>query len=139
MSVRAPASNSTTECTGPVTRLLRQGFIRRLSCGNFLPSCKDAYCMIAAGRRHSPRQAQQIVIDDHCIGCGLCANTAIRQHLDGGDQNRMVEKQRAMIRQRPERIAQPKAATCDLCDAQGQPGHAQAALRQHARTMRPIE
>ena len=60
----------------PLTRLLREGLrfgdnLIATSCR----SCKDAYCMIGCpvDAIHRGRH-QQIVIEDHCIGCGLCAN-----------------------------------------------------------------
>jgi Fe-S-cluster-containing hydrogenase component 2 len=110
-----------TESHGvPITRLLREG----LRFGSYLVatacrSCKDAYCMIGCPVDSIHRGKHlQIVIEDHCIGCGLCAqncpygnifmipNNSRQSETTGGPvQNRLV--------------AAAKAATCDLCDADG--------------------
>ena len=64
---------------------------------------------------------QQIIIEDHCIGCGLCATNCPYGNIwMVDDKNRMVDKPRADDPSKMERIAQPKAATCDLCDATGE-------------------
>jgi CRP-like cAMP-binding protein len=93
-----------------LTRLLREG----LRFGDFLVatscrSCKDAYCMIGCPVDSIHRGKHlQIVIEDHCIGCSLCArncpfgNIFMLPNLGGTGQ-----------------VARPKAATCDLCDAEG--------------------
>jgi Fe-S-cluster-containing hydrogenase component 2 len=106
----------------PVTRLLREG----LEFGNFLVatscrSCKDAYCMIGCPVDSIHRgKHQQIVIEDHCIGCGLCATNCPfgniwmpeneSHRLEAADSDRPGHMRM---------VAQPKAATCDLCDAEG--------------------
>ncbi|HET6250738.1 MAG TPA: cyclic nucleotide-binding domain-containing protein [Tepidisphaeraceae bacterium] len=107
----------------PITRLLRQG----LHFGNFLVatscrSCADAYCMIGCPVDAIHRgKHQQIVIEDHCIGCGLCANNCPFGNIA------MIPNERDKM-QRPdpdhpgktELVAQMKASTCDLCDADGE-------------------
>ena len=106
----------------PVTRLLRDG----MRLGNFMVatscrSCVDAHCMVGCPVDSIHRGKHlQIVIEDHCIGCGLCANNcpygsifmvpnenADAQALSSGPAGQTV------------RLAQPKAAACDLCDAEG--------------------
>ena len=112
-----------TESHGhPVTRLLREG----LRFGDFLVatscrSCKDAYCMIGCPVDSIHRGKHlQIVIEDHCIGCGLCA-----QNCPYGNIFMLANERDPMEAEDPEhpgqtrRVARPKAATCDLCDAEG--------------------
>jgi Fe-S-cluster-containing hydrogenase component 2 len=110
----------------PITRLVRAG----LRFGDFLVatacrSCKDAYCMIGCpvdaihrGKHH------QIVIEDHCIGCGLCARNCPYDNI-----SMEVDTRVPMEADDPDRpgqtyqVARPKAATCDLCDAGGREDH----------------
>jgi Fe-S-cluster-containing hydrogenase component 2 len=95
----------------PITRLLREGarfgdFLVATACR----SCKDAYCMIGCPVDAIHRGKHlQIVIEDHCIGCGLCATNCPYGNIS------MVPN---LLEGRAS--AQPKASTCDLCDAEGQ-------------------
>lgn len=106
----------------PITRLLRDG--RRF--GDYLVatscrSCTDPHCMSGCPVDSIHRGKHlQIVIEDHCIGCGLCAaNCPYGNIFMVPNRRRSVEvldeEHPGEIRQ----IAQLKAATCDLCDAEG--------------------
>ena len=61
-----------------VTRLLRDGlrfdhFLVATSCRQ----CKDPLCMVGCpGRLDPPPQLLEVIIEDWCVGCGLCATTA---------------------------------------------------------------
>ncbi len=106
----------------PITRLLREGlrfdhFLIATSCR----SCKDAYCLLGCPVDAIHRgKHSQIVIEDHCIGCGLCARNCpfgnifmernLQDIVDAEDPERPGEVQK---------IARLKALTCDLCDAEG--------------------
>src|SRR6266480_3187890 len=106
----------------PITRLLRDGrrfgdYLVAVSCR----SCTDPHCMSGCPVDSIHRGKHlQIVIEDHCIGCGLCASNCPYGNIF------MVPNQRHIVKvpdpNRPgatKRIAQLKAATCDLCDAEG--------------------
>ena len=91
-----------------VTRLIREGlrfdkFLVASSCR----SCLDPYCMVGCpvgSIRRSPKG--EIIIEDWCIGCGLCA-----ENCPYGNINMVEEydtKKKAEVR---------KATTCDLCRA----------------------
>ncbi|HEX8678870.1 MAG TPA: cyclic nucleotide-binding domain-containing protein, partial [Chthoniobacterales bacterium] len=107
----------------PITRLLRDG--RRF--GDYLiatscRSCTDPHCMSGCPVDSIHRGKHlQIVIEDHCIGCGLCAsNCPYGNIFMVPNRGRQVE---VLDLARPggvKRIAQLKAATCDLCDAKGE-------------------
>jgi len=106
----------------PITRLLRDG--RRF--GDYLVatscrSCTDPHCMSGCPVDSIHRGKHlQIVIEDHCIGCGLCASNCpygnifmvpnLRRRMEVPDPDDPGETTK---------IAQLKAATCDLCDAEG--------------------
>ena len=106
----------------PIPRLLRDGlrfdrFVVATSCR----SCTDAHCMVGCpvDSIHRGRHLQ-IVIEDHCIGCGLCATNCPYGSIF------MVPNERAAVaRPAPSaaadllRLSPLKAAACDLCDAHG--------------------
>ncbi len=107
----------------PVTRMLRDGKrFENYLIGTACRSCKDPYCMAGCpvDSIHRGRHLQ-IVIEDHCIGCGLCAANCpygnisiipnLRRQIDTPDPD---EPGRTV------KVAQLKASTCDLCDALGE-------------------
>jgi len=96
-----------------VTRLIREGlrfdkFLVASSCR----SCLDPYCMVGCPvgsiRRRSSRE---IIIEDWCIGCGLCAENCPYGNINMVEQHDRSTK--ADVR---------KATTCDLCTSLG-PNH----------------
>jgi Fe-S-cluster-containing hydrogenase component 2 len=112
-----------TESHGlPITRLLRDG--RRF--GDYLVatscrSCSDPHCMSGCPVDSIHRGKHlQIVIEDHCIGCGLCAaNCPYGNIFMVPNRRRSMEVIDEDNAGRPTLVAQLKAATCDLCDAEG--------------------
>jgi len=62
----------------------------------------------------------QIVIEDHCIGCGLCAENCPYGSIFMLPNERSHVRIPDAIRIGPDRrVAQLKATNCDLCDAAG--------------------
>ena len=114
--------HGTTSHGAPVSRLFRDGvrfgdYVVATSCR----SCTDAHCMVGCPVDSIHRgKHQQIVIEDHCIGCGLCAdNCPYGSIFMNPDERRPIE---VVDLTRPGRVAvagQPKATVCDLCDAHG--------------------
>ena len=120
---RACVQQHGTESHGlPITRLVRDGLqFDRFLIATACRSCKDAYCMVGCpvDAIHRGRH-QQIVIEDHCIGCGLCERNCpygnIQTPVSAVDEL-MVPDPDHLGRTRA--VARAKAATCDLCDAGG--------------------
>jgi Fe-S-cluster-containing hydrogenase component 2 len=106
----------------PIPRLLRAG--RRLD--NFLVatscrSCTDPHCMVGCPVDSIHRGKHlQIVIEDHCIGCGLCAdNCPYGSIFMIPNEHRQIDMPDVADPRRTHRVAQLKAANCDLCDSVG--------------------
>jgi CRP-like cAMP-binding protein/Fe-S-cluster-containing dehydrogenase component len=103
-----------------VTRLVREGlrfdkYLVATSCRQ----CRDPLCMVGcpvgAIRR---RRSLEVVIEDWCIGCGLCAENcpygSISMHpVAAQERDRGGQGQGA--------IARRKAASCDLCAGLAEP------------------
>jgi Fe-S-cluster-containing hydrogenase component 2 len=106
----------------PLPRLLRDGrrferFVVATSCR----SCTDAHCMVGCpvDSIHRGRHLQ-IVIEDHCIGCGLCAsNCPYGSIFMEPNQRKLVEMTDPLRPGSTMQIGQLKAAACDLCDSHG--------------------
>jgi CRP-like cAMP-binding protein/Fe-S-cluster-containing hydrogenase component 2 len=93
-----------------VTRLIREGLrFDRFLVASSCRSCLDPYCMVGCPvgsiRRRSSRE---IIIEDWCIGCGLCAENCPYGNINMVDQH--DHWTRADVR---------KATTCDLCSSLG--------------------
>jgi CRP-like cAMP-binding protein/Fe-S-cluster-containing dehydrogenase component len=93
-----------------VTRLIREGlrfdkFLVASSCR----SCLDPYCMVGCPvgsiRR---RESREIIIENWCIGCGLCSENCPYGNINMVEEVERVQK--AVVR---------KATTCDLCSSLG--------------------
>jgi Fe-S-cluster-containing hydrogenase component 2 len=107
-----------------VTRLIREGlrfdkFLVTTSCR----SCLDPYCMVGCPVGSIRRGvSREIVIEDWCIGCGLCARNCPYGNIN---MHPVPAGQTAPDSREPERLApvvQRKAITCDLCASlDGQP------------------
>lgn len=107
-----------------VTRLIRDG----LRFGDYLVttscrSCKKPYCMDGCPVDSIHRGKHlQIVIEDHCIGCGLCASNCPYGNismLPNEARTARMEVDDPDHADRTKWVARNKAAVCDLCDAEG--------------------
>jgi CRP-like cAMP-binding protein/Fe-S-cluster-containing hydrogenase component 2 len=98
-----------------VTRLVREGlrfdkFLVASSCR----SCLDPYCLVGCPVDAIHReQSMEIAIEDHCIGCGLCAKNCPYGNINmhGFEEMRDDPAQSG----RRQAVIQQKATTCDLC------------------------
>jgi len=110
-------SKACADSHGGQTRLVREGlrfenFLIATSCR----SCTDPYCLVGCPVNAIFREGdKEIVIEDHCIGCGQCAtncpygNITMVGHKDGYRQE--GQEKIPVIRQR--------ATTCDQCKSIG--------------------
>jgi Fe-S-cluster-containing dehydrogenase component/CRP-like cAMP-binding protein len=107
----------------PVTRLLRDGLhFANVMVATSCRSCVDAYCMIGCpvDSIHRGRHGQ-IVIEDHCIGCGLCSsNCPYGNIFMAPNEHRHFEVLDPTQSGHKHKMAPLKASTCDLCDSAGE-------------------
>ncbi len=130
--------NACADAHDGVTRLVREGlrfdkYLVATSCRQ----CRDPLCMVGCPvgsiRR---RNSLEVIIEDWCIGCGLCASNCpygnISMHsfaVDTAD---------------PEHPARPKAATrrkatgCDLCTEHAEPSCVYACPHDAAHRVEPL-
>lgn len=106
----------------PLTRMLRDGLrFDNYLIGTACRSCADPHCMVGCPVDSIHRGKHlQIVIEDHCIGCGLCAdNCPYGNIFMVPNEKKRLEVLGNAPRGTAPKLAQPKAVTCDLCDAEG--------------------
>jgi Fe-S-cluster-containing hydrogenase component 2/CRP-like cAMP-binding protein len=112
------------ECTkacadahGGETRLVREGlrfenFLVATSCR----SCTDPYCLVGCPVNAIFREGnKEIVIEDHCIGCGQCATNCPYGNITmyGHQEGYRIEGNEKIP------VIRQKAATCDQCKSIG--------------------
>jgi len=121
--VKACVQQHGTESHGqPITRLLRDGLhFANLMVATACRSCTDAYCMIGCpvDSIHRGRHGQ-IVIEDHCIGCGLCASNCPYGNIFMAPNERGRAMSILPLGEGHKARAPLKASTCDLCDPAGE-------------------
>jgi CRP-like cAMP-binding protein/Fe-S-cluster-containing hydrogenase component 2 len=122
-----------------VTRLVREGlrfdkYLVATSCRQ----CRDPLCMVGCPvgsiRR---RNSLEVIIEDWCIGCGLCAqncpygNINLHPFTVQADDPDAPSRKKAMVRK--------KATSCDLCTAQAEPSCVYACPHDAAHRVEPRE
>jgi CRP-like cAMP-binding protein/Fe-S-cluster-containing dehydrogenase component len=123
-----------------VTRLIREGlryknFLVATSCRQ----CRDPLCMVGCPvgsiRR---RESLEVVIEDWCIGCGLCAQNCpygnINMHPFTVLESNIAE---AGSQLRP--VVKHKATSCDLCTEHAEPSCVYACPHDAAHRVDPNE
>ncbi|MBI3670169.1 MAG: cyclic nucleotide-binding domain-containing protein [Acidobacteria bacterium] len=122
-----------------VTRLVREGlrfdkYLVATSCRQ----CRDPLCMVGCPvgsirRRHS----LEVIIEDWCIGCGLCARNCpygnINLHPFEVTQGEPALPGREMA------VIQQKATSCDLCTGHKEPSCVYACPHDAAHRVNPRE
>jgi CRP-like cAMP-binding protein/Fe-S-cluster-containing dehydrogenase component len=107
--------NACADAHDGVTRLVREGlrfenFLVATSCRQ----CRDPLCMVGCPvgsiRR---RNSLEVIIEDWCIGCGLCARNCPYGNINLHPFDVMVEDLERPGRKKA--VVQQKATSCDLC------------------------
>ncbi len=117
-----------------VTRLLRDGvrfdkYLVATSCRQ----CRDPLCMVGCPvgsiRR---RNSLEVIIEDWCVGCGLCANNCPYGNITVHEFDRQGEDagDHGTVR---------KATSCDLCHDQAEPSCVYACPHDAAHRVNPNE
>jgi CRP-like cAMP-binding protein/Fe-S-cluster-containing hydrogenase component 2 len=121
-----------------VTRLVREGlrfdkYLVATSCRQ----CRDPLCMVGCPvgsiRR---RNSLEIIIEDWCIGCGLCAN-----NCPYGNLNMHTFEVKTPDPAQPSRMVartQKKATGCDLCMEHAEPSCVYACPHDAAHRVEPL-
>lgn len=110
-------SKACADSHGGQTRLVREGlrfenFLIATSCR----SCTDPYCLVGCPVNAIFREGdKEIVIEDHCIGCGQCATNCPYGNIT------MVGQADGYREEAGERIPviRQRATTCDQCKSIG--------------------
>lgn len=101
-----------------VTRLVREGLrFDKYLVASACRSCTDPYCLVGCPVDAIHREGSLAIrIEDHCIGCGLCA-----QNCPYGNINMVEFDDRGRPYQAGTKTAaiENKATTCDLCSSVG--------------------
>jgi CRP-like cAMP-binding protein/Pyruvate/2-oxoacid:ferredoxin oxidoreductase delta subunit/ferredoxin len=123
-----------------VTRLVRDGlrydkYLVATSCR----SCRDPLCMVGCPvgsiRRHP--DSLEILIEDWCIGCGLCANQCpygninLHPFMVSGEDPDHPGRRKAMVRE--------KATTCDLSRDYAEPACVYACPHDALHRIEPLK
>lgn len=121
-----------------VTRLVREGlrfdkYLVATSCRQ----CRDPLCMVGCPvgsiRR---RNSLEIIIEDWCIGCGLCANNCPYGNLTLHPFTASVQDPAQPSRQMT--VTQRKATGCDLCVEHEEPSCVYACPHDAAHRVEPL-
>ena len=106
-----------------VTRLIREGLrFDRFLVASSCRSCLDPYCMVGCPVNSIKRlDSREIIIEDHCIGCGKCAENCPYGNINMHSLPEVLEDDPSAPGQKIAVVRQ-KATTCDLCrHVDGQP------------------
>jgi CRP-like cAMP-binding protein/Pyruvate/2-oxoacid:ferredoxin oxidoreductase delta subunit len=122
-----------------VTRLIREGqrfdkYLVATSCRH----CRDPLCMVGCPvgsiRR---RNSLEVIIEDWCIGCGLCAKNCPYGNINMHPFNVLEQDPQMPARQKA--VVHYKATSCDLCTEHEEPSCVYACPHDAAHRVEPNE
>lgn len=115
-----------------VTRLLRDGvrfdkYLIATSCRQ----CRDPLCMVGCPVGSIRRKnSLEVIIEDWCVGCGLCANNCPYGNITVHPIDQVVDGVHKQVR---------KATSCDLCHDMKEPSCVYACPHDAAHRVKPNE
>jgi CRP-like cAMP-binding protein/Fe-S-cluster-containing dehydrogenase component len=131
--------NACADAHDGVTRLVREGlrfdqYLVATSCRQ----CRDPLCMVGCPvgsiRR---RNSLEVIIEDWCIGCGLCARNCPYGNINLHPFEVMAEDPERPGRQKA--VVKQKATSCDLCTNLEEPSCVYACPHDAAHRVDPRE
>ncbi len=122
-----------------VTRLIREGLrFEKYLVATSCRQCRDPLCMVGcpvgAIRR---RNSLEVIIENWCIGCGLCAKNCPYGNINMHPFEVMENDPAAMGRQIA--VKKQKATSCDLCTEHAEPSCVYACPHDAAHRVEPNE
>jgi CRP-like cAMP-binding protein/Fe-S-cluster-containing hydrogenase component 2 len=122
-----------------ITRLVREGLrFDRYLVATSCRQCRDPLCMVGCPvgsiRR---RNSLEVIIEDWCIGCGLCAQNCPYGNINLHPFEVMVDDPERAGRKKP--TIKKKATSCDLCTNQAEPSCVYACPHDAAHRVDPTK
>ncbi len=120
-----------------ITRLVREGLrFEKYLVATSCRQCRDPLCMVGCPvgsirRRHS----LEVIIEDWCIGCGLCAKNCPYGNINLHPFTVMAED--ADQPGRKKAVVKQKATSCDLCTEHKEPSCVYACPHDAAHRVEP--
>jgi len=130
-----------------VTRLIRDGLrLDKYLVATSCRQCRDPLCMVGCPVGAIRRQnSLEVIIEDWCIGCGLCANSCpygnINLHefsVDGPVREEVAALAAGQEQAKKARVVR-KATSCNLCRDQPEPSCVYACPHDAAHRVHPAE
>ena len=130
-----------------ITRLIRDGLrLDRYLVATSCRQCRDPLCMVGCPVGAIRRQnSLEVIIEDWCIGCGLCANNCpygnINLHefsVDGPVRDELAILAAGQESAKKARIVR-KATSCNLCNDQPEPSCVYACPHDAAHRVHPAD
>ncbi len=130
-----------------VTRLIRDGLrLDRYLIATSCRQCRDPLCMVGCPVGAIRRQnSLEVIIEDWCIGCGLCANNCpygnINLHefsADGPVREELATLAAGQESAKKARVVR-KATSCNLCNDYPEPSCVYACPHDAAHRVNPVQ
>ena len=151
MHALRPCVQACADAHDGVTRLIREGlrfdkYLVATSCRQ----CRDPLCMVGCPVGSIRRKnSLEVIIEDWCIGCGLCANNCpygnINMHEFPAEQETgllglvQIASGAALHKDTVKKATVKKATSCDLCTDLPEPSCVYACPHDAAHRVNPSE